>query len=80
MAAKNSKFLNPVSLQKNPRSPILKSVPIDLLTSMDCFATSKPFTVAVPSSGGRRVHRIFTRVVFPAPLGPSKPNSSPFFI
>ncbi len=36
--------------------------------------------IAVPSSGGSRVHRTLTRVVFPAPFGPRRPKSSPFLI
>ncbi len=36
--------------------------------------------MAVPWSGGSRVHRILTRVVLPAPLGPRSPKSSPFLM
>ena len=80
MAAKNSRLLYPVSLQKKPRSPTLKSVPMDCLTCICCFTASKLFRIAVPSSGGSSVQSILTSVVLPAPLGPSKPKSSPFLI
>jgi len=36
-----------------------------------------PFTHAVPLVGRRRVVRILIRVVFPAPFGPRRPNTSP---
>jgi len=38
---------------------------------------SKPFTVAVPDVGGTSVVSIRRVVVFPAPLGPSWPKTSP---
>ncbi len=38
-----------------------------------------PFTSAVPSVGCRYVVRIFIVVDLPAPLGPSKPTTSPCF-
>ena len=39
--------------------------------------TSNPMTRAVPAVGISSVVSILTIVVLPAPLGPSKPNSSP---
>ena len=39
--------------------------------------TSRPATRAVPASGERRVERIRTVVVLPAPLGPSTPRTVP---
>src|SRR3972149_6979848 len=44
------------------------------------FVTSNPATFAVPEVGSRRVARILMTVVFPAPFGPSNPNSSPSWI
>src|SRR6266581_5874655 len=46
-------------------------------TFWESRVTSSPLTHARPDVGVRRVLSIFTVVVFPAPLGPSKPNSSP---
>src|SRR5262245_46295160 len=40
--------------------------------------TSNPATVATPLVAGRNVVRIRIVVVFPAPLGPRKPTTSPF--
>ena len=40
--------------------------------------TSNPATCASPSVGRRSVLRTLTSVVLPAPLGPSRPKSSPF--
>src|SRR5215470_9385237 len=39
--------------------------------------TSRPSTLACPASGSRRVARIRTAVVLPAPLGPSRPSTLP---
>src|SRR6059036_1005322 len=39
--------------------------------------TSWPATHACPQVGRSRVHRILISVVFPAPFGPRRPNSSP---
>src|SRR5881396_2707887 len=39
--------------------------------------TSTPATTADPSSASRRPSRISTVVVFPAPFGPRRPNTSP---
>ena len=50
---------------------------MDCRTSAGCVAMSKPATVAVPSSGLSSVERIFTTVVLPAPLEPSKAKMVP---
>src|SRR4030081_3066799 len=39
--------------------------------------TLTPVIRACPASGARRVARIRTRAVFPAPLGPSRPSTLP---
>src|SRR6266852_3243796 len=44
----------------------------------DRLLTSYPRTFAWPPVGFRRHSRISTVVVFPAPLGPRKANTSPF--
>src|SRR5207244_13126816 len=44
----------------------------------DLLRTSSPRTRACPPVGIRRQSRISTVVVFPAPLGPRKANTSPF--
>jgi len=41
------------------------------------FVTSKPATFATPEVGSRSVAKILMSVVFPAPFGPRRPNSSP---
>ncbi len=46
-------------------------------TSPGCCTTSIPATVAWPASGRARVVRMRTAVVFPAPLGPSRPRMEP---
>src|SRR6266487_481288 len=47
-------------------------------TDMACFVTSKPTTDAWPLVSGRRVVKILMIVLLPAPLGPSKPKTSPW--
>src|SRR5436309_11961249 len=42
------------------------------------LVTLCPLTNASPEVGAIRVHSILIVVVFPAPLGPSKPKTSPF--
>jgi hypothetical protein len=52
----------------------------DLLTARadsGCVATSKPASLAVPPVGRMVVVSIPTVVDFPAPFGPSSPNTSP---
>ncbi|SKY49271.1 Uncharacterised protein [Mycobacteroides abscessus subsp. abscessus] len=46
-------------------------------TITDSFTTSYPLTVAVPAVGRSNVVNIRSVVVFPAPLGPRKPTTSP---
>src|SRR5574339_27505 len=47
------------------------------LTSIGCFITSKPATLAVPSVGGMKQVRMRMVVVLPAPFGPRKPTICP---
>src|SRR5271156_7160005 len=51
--------------------------PIASRTRRAWRATSKPATQALPSLGGSSVVSIRTNVVLPAPLGPSRPKTSP---
>src|SRR3546814_15041567 len=53
------------------------ATPIVLRTWCASRTTSCPATRAEPPEGGCRVARIFTRVVLPAPFGPSKPKTIP---
>src|SRR5881296_1325869 len=46
-------------------------------TCVACSTTSSPSTRAVPPDGRRTVIRTRRVVVFPAPLGPSRPKTSP---
>src|SRR3990170_8286555 len=67
------------------RSPYpLVSPPLTMLIRVRIWnaslATSNPATFAVPAVGRRRVERILITVVFPAPFGPRRPNSSPSWI
>src|SRR5271157_5102480 len=50
---------------------------IMLWTKRVSFVQSRPNTLASPFSGERMPARILIRVVFPAPLGPSSPKTSP---
>ena len=50
---------------------------MDSRTFAGCVATSKPATVAVPASALSSVDRIFTTVVLPAPLEPSRAKMLP---
>src|SRR5256885_524180 len=52
-------------------------MPIRFRTARVSPTTSRPQTSARPALGSRTVDRILTRVVFPAPLGPSRPWTSP---
>ncbi len=49
----------------------------DLLTLVGDERTSLPATNASPEEGSRRPQSMRIVVVFPAPLGPRKPNTSP---
>ncbi|OGD11932.1 MAG: hypothetical protein A2Y86_00475 [Candidatus Aminicenantes bacterium RBG_13_62_12] len=51
--------------------------PIAFRTSFRFAATSWPATSALPEVGWSRVERTLMVVVFPAPLGPRRPKSSP---
>ena len=51
--------------------------PMRLRTVFGSFCTSTPLTRARPVSGASRVARIRTRVVLPAPFGPSRPCTVP---
>ena len=53
--------------------------PIDRRTPFGSRSTSKPFTRAWPELGTTSVVSIRISVDFPAPFGPSKPNTSPCF-
>jgi len=50
---------------------------INSLTLLSFFFTSYPPTKVVPSVGFNKPHNMFIVVVFPAPLGPKSPKSSP---
>src|SRR4030067_1207297 len=52
-------------------------MPMDFRTCVASLTMSNPFTLAVPEVGLRMVQSIEIVVVFPAPLGPSKPKISP---
>jgi hypothetical protein len=54
-----------------------ETTPMTRRTRFGWCSTSCPTTVAVPESGRASVVRILTVVDFPAPLGPSSPNTSP---
>ena len=49
----------------------------DSRTAADWVATSKPLMVAEPPLAPRRVERMFTIVVLPAPLDPSRAKMVP---
>ena len=56
-----------------------ETTPIFRLIS-DCFLKrSLPNIVILPDDGLRRLVRILSVVVLPAPLGPRKPNTVPYF-
>src|SRR3990170_462216 len=54
-----------------------KTMPMDFRTCVASLTMSNPLTFAVPEVGLRMVQSIEMVVVFPAPLGPSKPKTSP---
>jgi hypothetical protein len=51
--------------------------PIDARTARGSADTSKPATRARPEVAGSSVVSTLMVVVLPAPLGPSRPNTSP---
>ncbi len=75
MSAHKKMFSKPVKSSSAVYS--CGTTPITFLTSLSCFPTSKPKTDALPSVGFRIVISMLIVVVFPAPLGPRKPNISP---
>ena len=54
--------------------------PVFFMASVKLSKTSAPIIRHDPESGRERPVSIFIAVVFPAPLGPRKPNISPFSI
>ena len=54
-------------------------MPIDFLTESGDFNTSKVAMLTLPVVGLSKVVKTLIVVVFPAPLGPKKPNISPSF-
>src|SRR6266566_534808 len=64
-----------IALKSWGRTPIL----FRISAWSDRLLTSYPRTSACPPVGFRRHSKISTVVVFPAPLGPRKANTSPFF-
>ena len=56
------------------------AIPILDLVYRKSFMVSFPKTFVEPLSLKTKPVRIFIVVVFPAPLGPSKPKNSPFLI
>src|SRR3974377_1330958 len=54
-----------------------RAAPISRFNSVGFFCGSKPQTETRPPSGTRSPSMISIVLVFPAPLGPSRPNTSP---
>ena len=71
----SSRSSRPVCTGSSPIS--WSATPIRRRTSAGSPATSIPATLALPAVRGSRVQSIRTVVVFPAPFGPRKPNTSP---
>ncbi len=69
------RFSRPVATGSTPERWV--TTPIARRTASGRRSTSMPATVALPPSGRARVVRIFTVVDFPAPFGPSSPNTVP---
>src|SRR5713226_5809729 len=76
MKAWNSRFSRPVSTSSSDGS--WKTSPMRWRTRAGSRTTSMPATRAVPAVGVSSVQRIEMVVDFPAPLGPRKPNISPW--
>ena len=73
--ATSTRFSRPLRI-----SSTAANCPVRLMesrTSAGCAATSKPATLAVPASALSSVARIFTSVVLPAPLEPSRAKMLP---
>ncbi len=73
--ATSTRFSRPVRVSSTAANWPVRLM--DSRTSAGCVATSKPSTVAVPASGLSSVERIFTAVVLPAPLEPSRAKMLP---
>ena len=70
-----STFSNPVRFSST--AALWPASPIRYRSSSASLTTSRPSTSARPPSGSSSVVRMRTVVVFPAPLGPSKPSTVP---
>ena len=73
--ATSTRFSRPVRISSTAANCPVRLM--DSRTFAGCVATSKPSTVAVPASGLSSVDRIFTTVVLPAPLEPSRAKMLP---
>src|SRR5215212_5212183 len=73
--AKNRSNPSPIILSSRANSP--GRLPTLVLTSTLSFLMSNPKTSPRPPVGRRNPRSVLTVVVFPAPLGPRKPNTSP---
>ena len=71
----STRFSRPVRISSTAANCPVRLM--DSRTFAGCVATSKPSTVAVPASGLSSVDRIFTTVVLPAPLEPSRAKMLP---
>ena len=70
-----SRFSRPVRISSTAANCPVR--PSNSRTAAGSRATSSPRTSARPESGTSSVARTRTRVVLPAPLGPSRPNTAP---
>ena len=70
-----SRFSRPVNVSST--AAYCPARPMQRRTAVGCFTTSKPATRALPASGSSRVDRMRTRVVLPAPFGPSSATTPP---
>ena len=73
--AMSTRFSRPVRISSTAANCPVRLM--DSRTFAGCAATSKPSTVAVPASSLSSVDRIFTTVVLPAPLEPSRAKMLP---
>ncbi len=71
----STRFSRPVRISSTAANCPVRLM--DSRTSAGCVTTSKPSTVAVPASALSSVDRIFTTVVLPAPLEPSRAKMLP---
>ena len=70
-----SRFSRPVSTSSTAAN--CPAVPMQRRTAIGSSTTSNPATRAFPPSGGINVERMRTRVVLPAPFGPSSASTLP---